>query len=93
MHGSDGEYDRTAQCSWELRPDRHELLGTEDHNEGDASVPGFAGIQGCDRSRHESGLRACDVLKPDVILTPDYEYGVFMSLGEALGIPVVRFDL
>jgi sterol 3beta-glucosyltransferase len=31
--------------------------------------------------------------KPDVILHAGFEYGIWASLGEALGVPVVRYDL
>lgn len=31
--------------------------------------------------------------KPDVILHAGYEYGIWASVGEALGVPVVRYDL
>ena len=40
-----------------------------------------------------AGYELAVAVKPDVILLPGYEYGVWASVGEALGIPVVRYDL
>eukprot|EP00929_Paragymnodinium_shiwhaense_P032837 TRINITY_DN18143_c0_g1_i15.p1 TRINITY_DN18143_c0_g1~~TRINITY_DN18143_c0_g1_i15.p1 ORF type:complete len:331 (-),score=43.53 TRINITY_DN18143_c0_g1_i15:613-1605(-) len=41
----------------------------------------------------KAGYEAAVAFKPDVILHAGYEYGIWASVGEALGVPVVRYDL
>eukprot|EP00931_Biecheleriopsis_adriatica_P027784 TRINITY_DN16642_c0_g1_i1.p1 TRINITY_DN16642_c0_g1~~TRINITY_DN16642_c0_g1_i1.p1 ORF type:complete len:461 (-),score=79.99 TRINITY_DN16642_c0_g1_i1:64-1446(-) len=41
----------------------------------------------------KAGFELAMTFKPDVILHAGFEYGIWASLGEALGIPVVRYDL
>jgi sterol 3beta-glucosyltransferase len=40
-----------------------------------------------------AGYELAVAFKPDVILHAGFEYGIWASLGEALGVPVVRYDL
>jgi len=41
----------------------------------------------------KAGYDLALAFKPDVILHAGYEYGIWASVGEALGVPVVRYDL
>uniref|UniRef100_A0A7S0J9G5 Erythromycin biosynthesis protein CIII-like C-terminal domain-containing protein n=1 Tax=Calcidiscus leptoporus TaxID=127549 RepID=A0A7S0J9G5_9EUKA len=42
---------------------------------------------------NKAGYELALAFKPDVILLAGFEYGVWASVGEALGVPVVRYDL
>ena len=41
----------------------------------------------------KAAFAAAQEFKPDVIISPNIMYGPFMCIGEALGVPVVTFDL
>lgn len=41
----------------------------------------------------KAGYELAVAFKPDVILHAGFEYGFWASVGEALGVPVVRYDL
>ena len=78
-----GSCDLTDTSFWGLRTIMKAMQAYQDSPEYKAAI----------EADTKAGYELAMSFKPDVILTPGYEYGVFMSLGEALGIPVVRFDL